>query len=47
MSLELAEGTSISNYQWNGGGSWKGRKWSHDLPSDSQVLFICVNFIKR
>jgi hypothetical protein len=41
---ELAEGSSISNYNWSGGGLWKGRKWGQDLPSDSQILlhFICT-----
>ena len=38
--IDLAEGGSIVNFKWDSGGSWKGRKWDQDLPSDSQVIVI-------
>ena len=38
--IDLAEGGSIVNFKWDSGGSWKGRKWDQDLPSDSQVIII-------
>ena len=34
---ELAKGSCISAYRWNSGGTWKGRDWDQDLPSDAQV----------
>jgi hypothetical protein len=37
---QLAEGGTLSGYEWNGGGKFKGREWSHDsLPTDAQLLF--------
>lgn len=41
---ELAEGSTLSNYKWDGGGPWKGRKWDQDLPNDSQLVlhFLCT-----
>ncbi len=36
---QLADGGTLSSYEWNGGGKFKGREWSHDsLPTDAQVL---------
>ena len=40
LYIDLAEGGSIVNFKWDSGGSWKGRKWDQDLPSDSQVIII-------
>lgn len=35
---ELAKGSCISAYRWNSGGTWKGRDWDQDLPSDAQMV---------
>lgn len=35
---ELAKGGYISAYRWNAGGTWKGRSWDQDLPTDSQIV---------
>ena len=40
LIVELSEVGGIGNYRWDSGGSWKGRKWDHDLPNDSQVRVI-------
>ena len=37
LFVELSEIGGIGSYCWNGGGSWKGRKWDQELPNDSQV----------
>lgn len=26
-------------FTWNGGGEWKGRPWSPELPTDSALIF--------
>jgi len=35
---ELAEGNCMAAFKWNGGGSWQGKPWSTELPTDSQIL---------
>ncbi len=35
---QLAQGSCVAAYNWNGGGAWAGRPWSPDLPNDSVVL---------
>ncbi|KAL6745009.1 cytochrome B561, N terminal-domain-containing protein [Haematococcus lacustris] len=34
----LAEGSCMPAFNWNGGGSWAGRQWGRDLPTDSSLL---------
>ena len=36
---QLHEGGTLSGYEWNGGGKWKGRDWSQDsLPTDAHII---------
>jgi hypothetical protein len=35
---ELARGTCLSDYRWNGGGTWNGKAWTSDLPTDAQIV---------
>eukprot|EP01097_Dermamoeba_algensis_P002126 TRINITY_DN1845_c0_g1_i2.p1 TRINITY_DN1845_c0_g1~~TRINITY_DN1845_c0_g1_i2.p1 ORF type:complete len:352 (+),score=76.72 TRINITY_DN1845_c0_g1_i2:784-1839(+) len=35
---ELAQGAYLSAFKWNGGGVWKGKEWTPELPTDSQIL---------
>lgn len=35
---ELAEGGCMAAFRWNGGGSWQGKPWTTELPTDSQIL---------
>jgi hypothetical protein len=35
---ELARGTCLGDYHWNGGGSWNGKPWTSDLPTDAQIV---------
>jgi hypothetical protein len=35
---ELAHGTCLGDYRWNGGGSWNGKQWTSDLPTDAQIV---------
>ena len=35
---ELARGTCLGAYRWNGGGEWQRRAWSSELPSDAQIV---------
>lgn len=34
-----AEGTCMKEFTWNGGGTWQGRAWTPDLPTDAALLF--------
>ena len=29
----------MSDFRWNGGGEFKGRKWESDLPTDAAVSY--------
>jgi hypothetical protein len=45
---ELAEGGCMAAFRWNGGGSWQGKPWTTELPTDSQVLQVtslCVGLL--
>ena len=43
---QLAEGTCMTDYKWNGGGGWAGRAWSPDLPTDmALVLYLFAAFL--
>ena len=35
---QLMDGGTLSAYEWNGGGKWRGRDWNRDLPTDSQII---------
>lgn len=35
---ELAAGPVAAAFAWNGGGSWGGKPWSPELPTDSSLL---------
>jgi hypothetical protein len=35
---ELARGTCLGDYRWNGGGAWNGKQWTSDLPTDAQIV---------
>ncbi|XP_065574212.1 transmembrane protein 209-like isoform X2 [Artemia franciscana] len=35
---ELAGGGCIGAYRWNSGGSFKGKDWDENLPTDTQIL---------
>ena len=37
MVTDLAKGGCLTAFHWNSGGTWKGRTWDKDLPTDSQV----------
>lgn len=39
---DLALGTCLSEFQWSSGGSWGGRPWSADLPTDSALVLYLV-----
>lgn len=34
---ELAKGSCLTEYRWNSGGTFKGKEWNKDLPSDAVV----------
>ena len=34
---DLAKGGCMSDFRWNQGSEFKGRKWDQDLPSDAAV----------
>jgi hypothetical protein len=36
---QLAEGHCMPAFTWNGGGEWKGKSWSPELPTDSALMF--------
>ncbi|KAL4514510.1 hypothetical protein Ndes2437B_g01024 [Nannochloris sp. 'desiccata'] len=36
---ELANGSCMLEFKWNGGGEWNRKSWSADLPTDSAILF--------
>ena len=37
MCSELATGSCMAAFKWNGGGKWKSKEWTSELPTDSQV----------
>ena len=39
---ELAQGTCVREFAWNSGGSFDGRPWSVELPSDADLVFYLV-----
>lgn len=39
---ELAQGTCVREFAWNSGGSFDGRPWSSELPSDADLVFYLV-----
>lgn len=34
---ELAKGSCLTEYRWNSGGTFKGKEWNNELPSDAVV----------
>ncbi|KAL5039723.1 hypothetical protein RTP6_006851 [Batrachochytrium dendrobatidis] len=35
----LATGSCLAQYKWNGGQTWKGKQWNHDVyPSDAEII---------
>lgn len=36
--IELNDGACMSSFRWNSGGSFKGKKWEENLPTDSSIL---------
>lgn len=36
----LSAGEHLFDFAWNGGGEWKGQRWTQDLPTDSQVVAL-------
>lgn len=34
----LAEDSYLGQARWDGGGFWKGKEWTKDLPSDSEII---------
>jgi len=41
---ELANGSCMATFKWNGGGKWKNKEWTSELPTDSQIVIhlFCV-----
>lgn len=39
---ELAQGSCMQAFRWDGGGGWAGRAWSEELPTDSALLLYLV-----
>jgi len=41
---ELATGSCMATFKWNGGGKWKSKEWTSELPTDSQIVIhlFCV-----
>lgn len=37
---ELAKGPCLTEYRWNSGGTFKGKEWNSELPSDAVVRII-------
>jgi len=35
----VAEGTCMTAFTWNAGGTWQGQAWTGDLPTDAALLF--------
>ena len=35
---ELAHGDFMAAFRWNGGGSWKTKDWTPELPTDTQIV---------
>lgn len=43
--LELAKGPCLTEYRWNSGGSFKGKEWNNELPSDAVVSIFCFIYL--
>lgn len=41
---ELAKGSCLTEYRWNSGGTFKGKEWNNELPSDAVVSILCFIF---
>ncbi|XP_029039621.1 transmembrane protein 209 [Osmia bicornis bicornis] len=39
----LAKGGSMSEFKWNGGGSYNGKEWDSSLPTDSAIIMHLVS----
>lgn len=37
---ELAKGSCLTEYRWNSGGTFKGKEWNNELPSDAVVSIL-------
>jgi len=40
--VQLARGTCVKAFNWNGGGEHAGHPWTPDLPTDSAVALLPV-----
>jgi hypothetical protein len=40
--LELAQGDFMAAFRWNGGGAWKTKEWSPELPTDTAVTMYSL-----
>ena len=38
----LSKGGSMSEFKWNGGGSYNGKEWDTSLPTDTAVLLFLL-----
>ncbi|KAJ1339368.1 hypothetical protein BSLG_006022 [Batrachochytrium salamandrivorans] len=39
LAVVLATGSCLAQYKWNGGQTWKGKQWNHDVyPSDAEII---------
>ncbi len=36
--IELSDGPYLQRFIWNGGGKWRGKEWTPELPTDAQIL---------
>lgn len=39
FELELAKGGCMSEFRWNSGGSFNGKPWDENLPTDAMVSY--------
>jgi len=37
---DLSQSSFLSDYKWNSGGQWDGKKWSKLLPSDARLIMM-------
>jgi len=35
---ELAQGSCLAAFRWDGGGTWKEKEWTSEMPTDSQIV---------
>jgi Cytochrome B561, N terminal len=33
--------THVTHYRWDGGGRWRGKEWTRQLPTDAELLMHC------